>query len=220
MSFDPSLSNSLADLAAKIRVEHDGAATAAKRGLEHAIAAGELLVEAKSKLQHGQWLPWLDEHCGMSDRTARAYMRLARNKDRLGEIGSVADLSLRSALYVLSAHLPSDDDENTEWAGVMPIYERARSAVRTAADGIGLGSIENDLELVKAATNAVAEARNVDELAALADSDTRLRGYLRQAEGEFVACATEIRLRMEHRLGQMITAAKPAISPPAMSHDG
>jgi hypothetical protein len=36
MSFDPSLSNSLVELAARIR------------GIDHAIAAGELLIEAKA----------------------------------------------------------------------------------------------------------------------------------------------------------------------------
>ena len=54
---DPSLSNSLVDLAARIRTEHDGAKAAVKRGVEHVIAAGELLIEAKAQLKHGEWLP-------------------------------------------------------------------------------------------------------------------------------------------------------------------
>ena len=101
--------NYLPDLAARIRAEHAGALSAAKRSVEHAIAAGELLIEAKAQLKHGQWLPWLRDHCDMSERTARAYMRVARNKDKLGEIGNVADLSLRGAIGALTEHLAPDD---------------------------------------------------------------------------------------------------------------
>jgi hypothetical protein len=53
---DLTLSNSLADLAARINAKHEAAGGALKRGLQHAIAAGELLLEAKAQLKHGQWL--------------------------------------------------------------------------------------------------------------------------------------------------------------------
>ena len=77
---DPALSNSLTDLAARIRAEHDAAGDAIKRGVEHAIAAGALLIEAKAQLRHGQWSPWLKQHCGLSERSAQRYMRIARHK--------------------------------------------------------------------------------------------------------------------------------------------
>jgi hypothetical protein len=93
-------SNSLADLAARIRIEHEACTTALKRGLQHAIAAGELLIEAKAKLnKHGRWLPWLRDHCVMPERTARLYMRLASNRE---QIGNVADLSIRGAIALLA----------------------------------------------------------------------------------------------------------------------
>jgi Protein of unknown function (DUF3102) len=56
-------SNSLTDLAASIRAVHEACSVATKRGLHHAVAAGKLLIEAKAQLKHGQWLPWLREHC-------------------------------------------------------------------------------------------------------------------------------------------------------------
>ena len=59
-------SNSLVDLAARIKIEHEAATDAMARGAEHAIKAGELLIEAKEQLKHGQWLPWLREHCEIS----------------------------------------------------------------------------------------------------------------------------------------------------------
>ena len=49
-----------------------------KAGLEHYRRAGKMLIEAKSQLPHGEWLPWLKAHFRLSHETARTYMRLAR----------------------------------------------------------------------------------------------------------------------------------------------
>jgi hypothetical protein len=99
-------SNSLADLAARIRAEHEAATQTLKDGLRHAIAVGKLLIEAKAQpqLKHGQWLPWLAEHCAISERSAQAYMRVARSLGRLEESKAqrVADLSYRDALRSLA----------------------------------------------------------------------------------------------------------------------
>ena len=102
-------SNSLPDLAARIRAEHEAASDAVKRSLQHAIEAGRLLNEAKSLCGHGQWLPWLEEHCRIAGRTARLYMQLAR---RESEIGNVANLSVREAVAKLSE--PEDEHEEPE----------------------------------------------------------------------------------------------------------
>jgi hypothetical protein len=100
---DATRSNSLVDLAARIRAEHAAVAEAFKDSLKHAIAAGELLVEAKDKLQHGQWLPWLREHCTISERTAQLYMRAAKHRDELeANTQSVADLTLSEAAALLA----------------------------------------------------------------------------------------------------------------------
>jgi len=108
--------NSLPDLAARIRVEHGGAKASVKRGVKHAVAAGQLLIEAKAQVQHGQWLPWLRDQCGLPDRTASAYMRVAKNKEKLAaEIGNVADLSLRGALDALTAHISPEAEQFAEW---------------------------------------------------------------------------------------------------------
>lgn len=102
---DITLSNSLTDLAARIRAEHEGAQAAVRRGIEHAMAAGDMLIEAKKLLKHGQWLPWLRDHCEMPDRTARHYMRLARGRKRIeSEIGNVADFTVTGAVAFLSTN--------------------------------------------------------------------------------------------------------------------
>jgi Protein of unknown function (DUF3102) len=93
-------SNSLIELAARIRAEHEAVGGA----LQHAVVAGELLIEARSKVTHGDWLPWLEANCEMSERTAQAYMRVARELAKLDpqKRNAVADLSYRDALNQLS----------------------------------------------------------------------------------------------------------------------
>jgi hypothetical protein len=110
MSGDLARSNSLADLAARISVEHEAATGAVKRGLQHAISAGDLLLEAKAQLKHGQWLPWL-ESCGLSERTAQRYIRLARNREAIeAKSDNVSDLSVSAALTLVSAPRDFKDD--------------------------------------------------------------------------------------------------------------
>jgi hypothetical protein len=100
-------------LAGKIKREHAATERAAARAretareaLDHAIAAGELLLEAKDLLKkqqgssHGHWLPWLDQHVGIPPRTAQHYMRLARHA---GQIRNVAHLKVREALKLIAA---------------------------------------------------------------------------------------------------------------------
>jgi Protein of unknown function (DUF3102) len=102
MTTDITISNSLADLAARIKAEHEAVGHAMKRGLGHAIAAGEMLIEAKSRLAHGQWLPWLDS-CGVSERLAQRYIRLARNRAVIeANPTPVSDLGIRGALDLIS----------------------------------------------------------------------------------------------------------------------
>jgi hypothetical protein len=72
----------------RIRLTWDEANCLAARAREtghQAVAAallcGQALLEAKRKLQHGQWLPWLNKHCadvGRSIDTAQNWMRLAK----------------------------------------------------------------------------------------------------------------------------------------------
>jgi len=89
-------SNSLPELAARIRAEHTAVAAALKDSLRHAITAGELLIAAKAQMPHGQWLSWLREHCAISERTEQFYMRVAKNRAEIeAEISEdAADVTL------------------------------------------------------------------------------------------------------------------------------
>ena len=106
---DPSLSNSLTDLAARIKTEHGAAAASLGDAVRHAITAGELLIEAKALVRHGQWLQWLRDHCSLSERTCQLYMRLAKSRVEIEKANaqSIADSDLTlneaAALLMLSS---------------------------------------------------------------------------------------------------------------------
>jgi hypothetical protein len=74
--------NSPADLA--VRIRDKTAAKALKSSVEHAMAPGDLLTEAKARVPHGQWRPWLV----MSSNGARAPP--PKRKPRLRERGVVS----------------------------------------------------------------------------------------------------------------------------------
>jgi len=45
-------------------------------GLEHYRLAGEMLIEAKTQVEHGQWSAWLSRNFKLGQETARTYMKL------------------------------------------------------------------------------------------------------------------------------------------------
>lgn len=63
------------------------------------IEIGKRLNEAKAQLSHGEWLPWLREKVGISERSAQDFMRLAREYSKSAEI---ADLGASKALALLA----------------------------------------------------------------------------------------------------------------------
>ena len=93
----------LSDLATQISEEHRLCTEAISKGLQHALKAGELLLEAKKQVRHGNWLPWLQESFEFSVRTAQLYMRVAREYPLLPKTKRVAYLSLRGMVRAQSA---------------------------------------------------------------------------------------------------------------------
>jgi hypothetical protein len=101
-------SNYLTDLAARIQALHQATTENLRRSVENAMACGDLLIEAKAQLKHGQWLPWLQDHCLISERTAQLYMRTAKNRaiiEAMAKSATVADLTLNetAALLMMSS---------------------------------------------------------------------------------------------------------------------
>jgi hypothetical protein len=90
-------------LADRINEQHDLAFRKAHEALEHARQAGLLLLEAKSRVKHGEWLAWLKANCTFTERTAQRYIKLAQNWDLIVKNDAVSHLTQRDALQVIAA---------------------------------------------------------------------------------------------------------------------
>lgn len=64
-------------LAARAQIEHQAVVLHAQSTILHAIRAGNLLDAIKLRLKHGDFLLWVEEHCGVSARQAQRYMKVA-----------------------------------------------------------------------------------------------------------------------------------------------
>jgi hypothetical protein len=132
-------SNWLAELAARIKQEHETVSAALTDSLRHAIEAGELLQEAKKQVPHGGWRPWLAQHCTISERTAQLYMRCAKNRTVIeNQIrNGVADLSLNEAAAMLM--LSSD---------VRKLLSLAKTMEGLEGEELVNFSIENEIAMI------------------------------------------------------------------------
>jgi hypothetical protein len=71
------------------------------------IKRGELLQEAKDQLEHGQWLPWLEENFDMGERSAQRAMLVA---EFAAKYDNLTDLQLtKGVLYELSSEDYSEE---------------------------------------------------------------------------------------------------------------
>ena len=81
----------------------------------YACEIGRRLVEAKALLNHGEWLPWLEEKVLFSQRNAQRLMRLFNEYGaKVSEFGAnattLSDLSVSNALSLLA--LPEEERES------------------------------------------------------------------------------------------------------------
>lgn len=100
----------LATLAKDINLEHQRCRESAIGMFQHAVGCGDLLIEAKSHLKHKEWMPWLEANFTDSDRTARVYMKIARESKTADAaiMGGVS--SIRGCLALFKAEKPAYDE--------------------------------------------------------------------------------------------------------------
>lgn len=103
-----SAAGTLDDLARGINEAHDACLTARRSATARAREAGELLEEAKARVKHGEWLPWLKTNCPeVTERTAQLYMLVARRWATLAaKAQRAADLPLRKTVALLTRRVP------------------------------------------------------------------------------------------------------------------
>jgi hypothetical protein len=79
-------------------------ASSFRNSVRDAIKAGELLTEAKRRLQHGEFGSWLEENFKLSRATATRYMKLAEHRKEIeSKLLTVSNLALADAYKLLGA---------------------------------------------------------------------------------------------------------------------
>ena len=106
------------------------------------LSIGQRLIEAKAMLPHGEWLPWLTEQVEFSERTARNFMRLARewtNRQALADLGAAKALTLLA--------LPPEERRAVTSSTVVSPSTMAweKATVRRMAVGAGISVIITDI---------------------------------------------------------------------------
>ena len=145
----------LAELAIRVKALHAAVIDNGKNVVRKGIDAGLALIEAKKLVGHGQWLPWLRDNCGVSERRAQHYMKLAANRTKIeaamkNEPG--ADFSLKWAL----GQLKETDDSGGD--GVLGQYEKAHTALIKRLRALDADDVVVAAERTIAELNAVVGA--------------------------------------------------------------
>lgn len=161
---------------------------AKRAGGEAILTIGRCLIEAKDMLPHGEWLPWLNERVEFSERTARNFMRLARewtNRQTL------ADLGASKALTLLA--LPAEEREQ---------FMEDHDVIDMSARQLEKAIRERD-EARKAAEEAKAEANTAEQARAkMAEDMTLLNARLTGAR-EDREQAVESAKKLEAELAEL-----------------
>ena len=148
------------------------------------LGIGQRLIEAKAMLPHGEWLPWLTEQVEFSERTARNFMRLARE---LTNRQALADLGAAKALTLLA--LPPEERERfMEENHVVDGEEK--SVIDMTSRELEKAVKERD-EALHAAEAARAAAETADQSRAKMEADMTALKKLHQATQAAEAQARE-----------------------------
>lgn len=144
-------------------------------GMVHAaVRAGELLMQAKAAVPHGEWGQWLAEHCTIAPRTAQAYMRLAEALPTLPpqDAQRVADLPLREALNAITTAPTAPSRSNNWYLPPAAQGRQARSLFQSCVRTLGGFARDAGIRAIKPERIKAMRAKlksALDELDRLAD---------------------------------------------------
>lgn len=135
----------LSQLAKRINEEHAKCERALKDGLQYAVEAGKLLIEAKSQHEHGGWLKWLKANFAATPRTAQSYMWLSTRMLDEANAKRISLLGYSSAVARLQAEekrARRASYPKISPSGLMPKPETTRAVQLFRNEEDGLWSIE------------------------------------------------------------------------------
>jgi len=101
-------------LATRINRKYEEVESSARSTVEAAIELGGMLLQKKSALPYGEWLPWVRAFFDGSERQAQRFIQLYRERDKLPQDPTrVSDLGFREALRAISPPPKADQKEDS-----------------------------------------------------------------------------------------------------------
>lgn len=176
---------------------------AQRQGGEAILTIGRCLNEAKNMLPHGEWLPWLAEKVGYSEKTAQNFMRLARE---FSNPQALADLGATKALKLLA--LPQEEREK---------FVEDHNVIDMTTRQLEQAIKERD-EARKAAEEAQAEATTAEQVRAKMAEDmallkARLNGA-REDQEQAAASAKKLAAELEELKARPVEVAVETVADP------
>jgi hypothetical protein len=121
------------------------------------LEAGNLLIEAKQRLAHGEYLPWVQQACGLKPSYAAKLIKAAEwaNVEHVPHLDSITDTA---TLFLLSADATPDDVR--QWAmercaaGKPPSRREVQERKRQARGQQGRNLIQQALSALKISPEA------------------------------------------------------------------
>ncbi len=164
------------------------------------LAIGHRLIEAKSLLAHGEWLPWLTEQVEFSERSAQNFMRLARewsNPQTLADLGAAKVLVLLSLPELereaFLAEVPAEDMSVRELKKAIRERNEAQQAQEKMAGDLRLA---NEL-LERARTDQETERARYEQASEMLKMNADLLKKAKEEKQQAAASAAELERQLK-----------------------
>jgi len=79
--------------------------------VQDAIRAGEILTQVKDRLDHGEFLPWIERNCEFTNKTAESYMKLHRHASKIESVSNLQD-AYREVAQIESSEKQSEEKKS------------------------------------------------------------------------------------------------------------
>lgn len=173
---------------------------AQQTGGEALLTIGKGLIEAKAKLNHGEWLEWLTERVNYSPRSAQKLMKLARewtNASTLTHLGASKAFALlvlpedEREAFLAGTHTVDGEEKTVIDMSARELEKALRDREQALADKAlaeeSCAKMEQDMTMAKQLLQTAQEERDT----ALKEAKER-QGLLRAAELETTRLSQEL----------------------------
>jgi hypothetical protein len=211
----------------------EGLSSAVRRVVE----AGQALSWAKAELPHGEYLPWVQQACGLKPQYASQLIKAAEWMSNVGRVQHLESITDAKVLFLLSAD--TTPEEVREWfmercaAGQPPTRKEVQERKRTAgsprkpqpAEALALSIIrKGEAERIRQAMQLVEQAATVTADQVMAEQRLRDLGKLRHipgTEADFHRLKDDSWVRLPHAAAvEVVTVSETVCDPgPARSPD-